>query len=89
MSYLKHKQAPELNDAVEPESWLYWQAFHHLEGARTERGGIPFSEIAGYARDMLCTDCPVEIARLAHMVLAMNNEWSRDQAARAKSKLEH
>lgn len=82
LEYLRHKQAPELDDAVEPESWLYWQAYHHLEGARTERGGIPFSEVAGYARDVLRTDCPIEIARLARMVFAMNGEWCRAVAAK-------
>lgn len=82
LEYLAHKQAPVLQDAVDPQSWVYWQAYHHLEGARTERGGIPFSEVAGYARDVLCTDCPIEISRLARMVFAMNGEWCRSRSAK-------
>lgn len=86
LEYLAHKQAPVLENAVEPESWLYWQAYHHLAGARTESGGIPFSEVSGYARDVMGTDCPVEIARLARMVFAMNGEWNRAVEAARKAR---
>lgn len=62
-------------NAVEPESWLYWQAYHYLRGSRQQGmgvGPIPFSEIAAYS-DWLGLICPVERGRLLRMVTAMDN----------------
>ena len=75
LEYLRHKQAPELENAVEPESWFYWQAFHHLRGSRAqglEAGAIPFSEIAAYS-EWLGLTCPVEKFRLARLVIDLDN----------------
>ncbi len=58
-----------------PESWFYWQAFHYLRGSGQTPYGrrpIPFSEIAAYA-DWQGMTCPVEKARLARVIIAMDN----------------
>lgn len=75
IEYLEHKQAPELNDRVEPESWAYWQAFHHLRGSRSvgmALGPIPFAAISNYS-DWLGMTCPVDRARLVKIVMALDN----------------
>jgi hypothetical protein len=75
LEYLKRKGAPVLKDAVEPKSWFYWQAYHHLRGSRQrghDIGAIPFSEISDYS-EWLGQTCPVDKARLVRFVMAMDN----------------
>lgn len=72
VAYLEAKAAPELSERVEPESWFFWQAYHHLRGARGLAGSIPFSEIAAYCEWVGLT-CPVMRWRLARIVTALDN----------------
>jgi hypothetical protein len=72
IAYLEHKQAPVLDQRVEPGSWFYWQAFHHLRGSRHDGGAIPFAAMATYS-DWLGQTCPVERGRLVRMVMRLDN----------------
>jgi len=75
VEYLEHKQAPELNERVDPESWFLWQAFYHLRGSRPiglATGPIPFAAISNYS-EWLGQTCPVEKGRLVRVVMALDN----------------
>ncbi|WP_425262485.1 phage tail assembly chaperone [Salipiger marinus] len=75
VEYLEHKQAPELANRVQPESWFFWQAYHHLRGSRPMGfgvGPIPFDAIARYS-EWLGQTCPVDRARLVKVIMALDN----------------
>jgi len=64
-----------LQERVEPESWFFWQAYHHLRSSRPMGfgvGSIPFSEISSYS-DWIGQTCPVAKSRLVKMVVALDN----------------
>lgn len=75
IEYLRAKGAPVLNDQVEPESFFYWQAYHHLRQSRPVAlgdGPIPFSEITAYCEWSGIT-CPVQKSILAKVIIALGD----------------
>jgi len=76
LAYLREKQVP-IPNYTEPENWFLWQAFCYL---RTERqtgmdniGPIPVSAIIAYCRDLYLMTCPVQIASVIRVVVALDN----------------
>lgn len=83
LRYMRLKQAPQLADEVTPDSWFYWQAYHHLRGSRQIGmgvGAIPFDAIAAYC-DWARITCPVRRAMLARVVMTLDNTEREHGAA--------
>ena len=72
MAFLQRRNAPELQDATEPENEFLWQAYHYLAPSRGMDGGIPFQAIAAFC-DFAGVDCPVQRNRIARAIVTLSN----------------
>lgn len=85
---MRDRKAPALSQEVAPESWFYWQAYHHLRGDGMDAMGfkpIPLGAIVNYARDWADITCKIEQARLVRVVMAMD-VTERDYRAKKAAK---
>ena len=67
MAFLKARNAPELQDAEDPENEFLWQAYHYVRSSENM-----FQAIAAFC-DFAGIDCPVQRNRIARAIITMSN----------------